>query len=718
MARIGVFVCHCGTNIAGTVDCPAVAAAARQMPGVVFASDYKYMCSEPGQKLIQDTIAAQKLDRVVVASCSPRMHEPTFRRTVAAAGVNPYRMEMANLREHCSWVHADKPVATAKSIELVGMMVAKVARDEALCRGRAELTKRLLVIGGGIAGIQAALDVANAGYPVTLVERTPTIGGKMAMLDKTFPTLDCSACILTPLMVDVAQHPNITLMTSAEVEEVHGFVGNFEVAIRQKARFVDHSICNGCGTCWGKCPVKDVTSEFDQGVGTRPAIYLPFPQAIPNKPVIDAAHCRSIAYREAQQRQAAEQGLSPEEAAKLKPVGPDGKKMVPCGICEKLCATKAIRFDDADRIVKERFGAVIVASGYDLFMLDGSHDEGLAPEARKPYYGEYGYGRYPDVITALQLERLMNASGPTKGEVVRPSDGKHPKTIAFIACVGSRDEKVGRPYCSKICCMYTAKQAIMLKEHDPSVQTYVFYMDLRAGGRYYDEFTRRAQETFGARYLRGRVSRIYPQGERYVVQGYDTLIGRAVEVEADLVVLANGVTSARGSVELMQTLGISYDGYGFINEAHVKLRPVETNTAGIYLAGCAAGPKDIPDTVAQASAAAVKVAGLFARPFIETEPTISEVNPARCVACHLCEEVCPFSAVTFVEVKGGRQVAQINPAVCKGCGLCTAGCRGRAIVLHGFNDQQILAQVESLFARSVPLHTARATNEPEPLVSR
>jgi heterodisulfide reductase subunit A len=716
MARIGVFVCHCGTNIAGTVDCPSVAAAARKLPGVVFASDYKYMCSEPGQKLIQDTIAAEKLDRVVVASCSPRMHEPTFRRTVAAAGVNPYRMEMANLREHCSWVHQDKPVATAKAIELVGMMVAKVGRDEALRAGRAELTKRLLVIGGGIAGIQAALDVANAGYPITLVERTPTIGGKMAMLDKTFPTLDCSACILTPLMVDVAQHPNITLMTSAEVEEVHGFVGNFEVAIRQKARYVDHSICNGCGTCWGKCPVKNVASEFDQGMGKRTAIYLPFPQAIPNKPVIDAPNCRSIAYREAQIKQAAEQGLSPEEAAKLKPVGPDGKKMVPCGICEKLCATKAIRFDDTDRVVKERFGAVIVANGYDLFMLDGSHDEDVVPEERKPYYGEYGYGRYADVITALQIERLMNASGPTKGEVVRPSDGKHPKTIAFIACVGSRDEKVGRPYCSKICCMYTAKQAIMLKEHDPSVQTYVFYMDLRAAGRYYDEFTRRAQETFGAQYLRGRVSRVYPQGGRYVVQGYDTLLGRPVEVEADLVVLANGVTSARGSVELMQTLGISYDGYGFINEAHVKLRPVETNTAGIYLAGCAAGPKDIPDTVAQASAAAVKVAGLFARPFIETEPTISEVNQARCVACHLCEEVCPFSAVTFVEVKGGRQVAQINPAVCKGCGLCTAGCRGRAIVLHGFADQQVLAQVESLFARPVPLRAARS--EPEPLLSK
>jgi heterodisulfide reductase subunit A len=715
MARVGVFVCHCGSNIAGTVDCAAVASAARAMPGVVHASDYKYMCSEPGQKLIQDKVAAEKLDRVVVASCSPRMHEPTFRRTVAAAGVNPYRMEMANLREHCSWVHGDKPVATAKAVEIVGMLVAKALRDEALKPGRAELTKRLLVIGGGIAGIQAALDVANAGYEVTLVERTPTIGGKMAMLDKTFPTLDCSACILTPLMVDVAQHPKIRLMTSAEVEEVHGFVGNFEVTLRQKARYVDHSVCNGCGTCWGKCPVKHVPSEFDQGVGTRTAVYLPFPQAIPNKPVIDAAHCRSIAYREAQARQAKEQGLSPEEAAKLRPVGPDGKKMPPCGICEKLCTTKAIRFDDEDELVKERFGAIVVANGYDLFMLDGSHDEHLAPEERTPYYGEYGYGRYPDVITALQLERLMNASGPTKGEIVRPSDGKHPRTVAFIACVGSRDEKVGRPYCSKICCMYTAKQAIMLKEHDPHVQTYVFYMDLRAGGRSYDEFTRRAQEAFGAQYLRGRVSRVYRQGERYVVQGYDGLAARPVEIEADLVVLANGMTSARGAVGLMQKLSISYDGYGFINEAHVKLRPVETNTAGIYLAGCAAGPKDIPDTVAQASAAAAKVAGLFARPFIETEPTISEVLQQRCVACHLCEEVCPYGAVTFVEVKGGRVAAQINPAVCKGCGLCAAGCRGRAIVLHGFDDQQILAEVDSLFARPAPLRPP--PREPEPLVA-
>ena len=697
MARIGVFVCHCGSNIAANVDCAAVAAAARGMPGVVFATDYKYMCSEPGQKLIQDTIGEHRLDRVVVASCSPRMHEPTFRRAVAAAGVNPYQMEMANLREHCSWVHNDRPLATAKAIEIVGMLVAKVGRNEALRTGRAELTKRLLVIGGGIAGIQAALDVANAGYQVTMVERTPTIGGKMAMLDKTFPTLDCSACILTPLMVDVAQHPNIELRSYAEVERVQGFVGNFKATIRQKARYVNHATCTGCGTCWSKCPEKALPSEFDQGLGKRTAIYIPFPQAIPNKPVIDPDHCRYLGYRSAYEEQVASLGLTGEEATKYKPVGPDGKKLPPCQICQKMCPTGAIDWTQKDELIEQEFGAIIVANGFDLFMLDGSHDEEAGLPVH-PYYGEYGYGKYPDVITALQLERLMNASGPTGGEIVRPSDGKHPHSVVFIACVGSRDDKVGRPYCSRICCMYTAKQAIMLKEHAPETDAYVFYMDVRAAGRSYDEFVRRAQEVYGTHYLRGRVSRIYRKGDRYVVMGYDANIGRSVSVEADLVVLANGATSARGSVDLMQTLGISYDQYGFINEAHVKLRPVETNTAGIYLAGCSAGPKDIPDTVAQASAAAAKVCGLFARPFIETEPTVAEVDQRKCVSCHVCEEVCPYSAVTFVTLRDGRVAAQINPAVCKGCGLCVSGCRGRAIFLHGFSDQQLLAEVDSLLA--------------------
>jgi len=543
MPRIGVFVCHCGSNIAATVDCAGVAEAARGFPGVVHAADFKYLCAETGQREIKDAIAEHRLNRVVVASCSPRMHEPTFRKAVAQAGLNPYLMEMANIREHCSWVHADRQVATAKATEIIRMVVAKVARNEPLTAKQVGLTKKLLVIGGGIAGIQAALDVANAGYQVTLVERTPTIGGKMAMLDKTFPTLDCSACILTPRMVELSQHPNIELRTYAEVLSVKGFVGNFEVEILQKARKVDHLTCTGCGTCWQKCPEKNVPSEFDVGMGRRTAIYIPFPQAVPNKPVIDTANCRYVRHLAAKER---------------------GEKLMECRVCEKLCPTKSIDWEQKDESIVDRFGAIIVANGYDTF------DHSV--------YGEYGYGKYPDVITGLQLERLMNASGPTKGEVVRPSDGRHPRSVVFLACVGSRDDKVGRPYCSKICCMYTAKHALMLKEHDPNIQSYVFYMDIRAAGRGYEEFVRRVQEEYGSTYIRGRVSWIYPQDGKLIIKGEDTLLGRPVEVEADLVVLATGITAARGAVDLMQTIGISYDTYGFINEMHPKLRPVETNT--------------------------------------------------------------------------------------------------------------------------------------------
>jgi len=542
MPRIGVFVCHCGSNIAATVDCAGVAEAARGFPGVVHAADFKYLCAETGQREIKDAIAEHRLNRVVVASCSPRMHEPTFRKAVAQAGLNPYLMEMANIREHCSWVHADRQVATAKATEIIRMVVAKVARNEPLTAKQVGLTKKLLVIGGGIAGIQAALDVANAGYQVTLVERTPTIGGKMAMLDKTFPTLDCSACILTPRMVELSQHPNIELRTYAEVLSVKGFVGNFEVEILQKARKVDHLTCTGCGTCWQKCPEKNVPSEFDVGMGRRTAIYIPFPQAVPNKPVIDTANCRYVRHLAAKER---------------------GEKLMECRVCEKLCPTKSIDWEQKDESIVDRFGAIIVANGYDTF------DHSV--------YGEYGYGKYPDVITGLQLERLMNASGPTKGEVVRPSDGRHPRSVVFLACVGSRDDKVGRPYCSKICCMYTAKHALMLKEHDPNIQSYVFYMDIRAAGRGYEEFVRRVQEEYGSTYIRGRVSWIYPQDGKLIIKGEDTLLGRPVEVEADLVVLATGITAARGAVDLMQTIGISYDTYGFINEMHPKLRPVETN---------------------------------------------------------------------------------------------------------------------------------------------
>jgi heterodisulfide reductase subunit A len=663
MPRIGVFICHCGTNIAGTVNIAEVLEAAKRMPNVAFVDDNKYSCSEPGQASIRDAIAENRLDRVVIGSCSPRMHENTFRRTVSSAGLNPYLLEIANLREHCSWVHSDGKDTTDKAIELVRKAVNKVAYYEALFPKQIGLTKRALVIGGGIAGIQAALDIANSGYEVVLVEREPSIGGRMAQLDKTFPTLDCSACILAPKMVDVAQHPNITLLTYAEVQKVAGYVGNFEVEILQKAKKVDHSTCTGCGTCWQKCPEK-VSSEFEVGMGERTAIYIPFAQAVPPKPVVDIENCRYTKY------------------LRFIEQGEEGKKPPQCRICERICPTGAIDWEQEDQVITERVGAIVVATGYQTF----------DPSA----YGEYGGGRYPDVVTGLELERLMCASGPTGGEVIRPSDGAHPKTVVFVSCVGSRDDRMGRSYCSKVCCMYMAKHAIMLKEHDPEVQSYIFYIDVRAGGKDFEEFARRAQEEAEAIYLRGRISKIYQDGKKLVVCGEDSLMGRLVEIPADLVVLATGMVPSDGAAELARTLNISYDVNNFFMEAHVKLRPVETQTDGIFLAGACIGPRDIPESVAQGSAVGSKVANLFSQDTLITDPLTSVVDATKCSGCFLCQEVCPFNAVDSL-VTDTRTVAVVNEGLCKGCGLCVAACRGGAVKLRGFTDQQLLAEVGALW---------------------
>ncbi len=664
MERIGVFICHCGSNIAGTVNIAEVLEAARRIPGVVFADDNKYSCSEPGQASIRDAIIANQLDRAVIAACSPRMHEATFRKTVASAGLNPYLLEIANLREHCSWVHSDeKEAATAKAIEIVRMAVAKVSHHEPLFPKEIGLTKRALVIGGGVTGIQAALDIANAGYEVVLVERTPSIGGRMAQLDKTFPTLDCSACILSPKMVEVAQHPNITLLTYAEVQKVSGFVGNFEAQILQKAKKVDHVKCTGCGTCWQKCPEK-VPSEFEVGLGKRTAIYIPFAQAVPPKPVIDVEHCRYIKYLDFVQS------------------GAEGKKPPQCLVCEKLCPTGAIDWEQPDQVFTEKFGAIVVATGYKTFDYT--------------VYGEYGGGRYPDVITSLQLERLMCASGPTEGEVVRPSDGRHPKTVVFVSCVGSRDEQKGRTYCSNACCMYMAKHAIMLKEHDPDVQCYVFYIDVRAGGKNYEEFVLRAQEEYGALYLRGRISKIYPQDGKLVVCGEDSLIGRPVEIAADLVVLAVGMEASAGADDIARMLNISYDSNNFLVEAHPKLRPVDTATDGVFVAGTCVRPADIPDCVTQGKGAASGVIGLFSRETLITDPLIANVDPSRCTGCLMCVDACPYHALDSETTADGRTVAVVNESICKGCGLCVATCRPGAANLRGFTQEQLLAEVMAL----------------------
>ena len=663
MARIGVFICHCGTNIAGAVDIARVIETTRQMPMVTHVEESKYNCSEPGQAAIRDAIIKNRLNRVVIAACSPRMHENTFRRTVSAAGLNPYLMEVANLREHCSWVHCDeKESATDKAIALIRMAVAKVARHEALFPKQVPITKKTLVIGGGIAGIQAALDIANAGHKVVLVERESTIGGRMAQLDKTFPTLDCSSCILTPKMVDVAQHPNITLLTYAEVKEVKGFVGNFEVSILQKVRKVDHVKCTGCGTCWQKCPEK-VDSEFHLKLGKRPAVYIPFPQAVPPKPVIDTEHCRYMKY------------------LRFIEEGKPGKPPPQCRICEKLCPTQAIDWQQEEITFTDKFGAIVVATGYKTF----------DPKV----YTELGAGKYPDVITGLELERLMSASGPTSGEVKRPSDGAHPKEVVFLTCVGSRDEQRGYPYCSKVCCMYIAKHAIMLKEHDPEVHCYVFYMDVRAVSKDYEEFYKRAQES-GATYIRGKISRISQQGDKLIVRGEDTLLGEMIEIPADMVVLGVGMEHNPGASMLAQTLKVSYDINEFFIEAHPKLRPVETMSDGIFVAGACVGPRDIPESVASGSAAAAKVAALFSQDFLITDPMVAAVDQVKCSGCLMCTKVCPFKAIDTKVLRDGRTVAVVNESLCKGCGLCVATCRFGAANLRGFTQQQLLAELEQI----------------------
>jgi len=663
MSRIGVFVCHCGENIGATVDCAKVAEIASHYPGVVHSVDYKYMCSDPGQNMIREAIKQHKLDGVVVAACSPRMHEPTFRRVTAESGVNPYLCEMANLREHCSWVHPKNDITTEKAAEMVYVLTEKVKRNRPLFPIKVPVTRTALVLGGGIAGIQAALDIANSGYKVIMVEKDPSIGGHMAQLSETFPTLDCSQCILTPRMVEVAQHPNITLHTYSELESVEGFIGNFIVKIRKKAKSIDEKLCTGCGICSEKCPIKKIPDEFNAGLSKRPAVYVPFPQAVPNKPVIDKRYCTYYI---------------------------KGK----CKICQSACPAGAIVFDKPDEILTEQVGAIVAATGFTIKHTD--------------FFPEYGYGRYKDVIDGLQFERLASASGPTLGEIRRPSDGKVPENVVFIACAGSRDPAKGIEYCSKICCMYTAKHAMLYKHKVHHGSAHVFYMDIRAGGKMYEEFVRRSIEEDDVNYIRGRVSKIYERNGKLIVKGVDTLLNSMpVEIEADMVVLATAVVAHDDAEQIAQKMHISYDPYHFFAEAHPKLKPVETNTAGIMLAGACQAPRDIPESVSQASGAAAKVCALFSQSELTREPIVAVVNRtappvySTCVGCFLCQSVCPYLAIETEEIRARdgsliKTVAKINPGLCQGCGTCVALCRSKSIDLEGYTHSQVYAEVMAL----------------------
>ena len=662
MQRIGVFVCWCGSNIAGTVDVVAVAEALKNEPGVVVSANYQYMCSQAGQEMIKAAIKENNLTGIVVCSCSPRMHEATFRKTAAAAGLNPYMVEIANIREQCSWVHKDMATGTEKAIILGKAAIAKVNLNTPLTPGESPVTKRALVIGGGIAGIQTALDIADAGFEVDIVEKQPTIGGKMAQLDKTFPTLDCAACILTPKMVDVGQHEKIRIFSYSEVEEVKGFVGNFDVKIKKKARYVKEELCTGCGDCISKCPMKKVPNEFNLGMDNRKAIYIPFAQAVPKVATIDADYCNMLK---------------------------NGK----CGVCAKFCQAGAIDYTQKDEFIEEKYGAIVVATGYNPISMEK--------------FDEFAYNQSKDVITSLEFERLTNAAGPTAGKLLRPSDGKHPEKIVFVQCVGSRcdacNEK-GKEYCSKICCMYTAKHAMLTRDKYPDTDVTVFYIDVRTPGKNFDEFYRRAVEEFGVHYIKGMVGKVSPEGDKLVVQASDLIANKQIKIDADLVVLAAAIEPDKSARPLATMLTASMDTNDFFTEAHPKLRPVESPTAGVFLSGACQGPKDIPETVSQAGAAASKVIGLLAKDKLTGNPCVASSNENMCNGCSTCERVCPYGAITYENKEFRmpdrttlvRRIAVVNPAVCQGCGCCTVACPSGAMDLKGFANNQIMAEVDAI----------------------
>jgi heterodisulfide reductase subunit A len=650
--KIGVYICHCGSNIAGTVDVEEVARwAGENLPGVAVARDYKFMCSSLGQQLIEDDIKSLALTRVVVAACSPHLHEKTFRRACENAGLNPYLLQMTNVREHVSWVHVDRKAATEKTKALLAAAVGRVQHQEPLERMYVKVHPATLVIGGGIAGLQATLELADAGYPVYLVEREPSIGGHMAQFDKTFPTLDCSACILTPKMSEVGQHDKVTMYTYAEVEEVSGSVGSFKVRIRKKARYVDAEKCTGCGICIEKCPKKVVDDNFEVGMGNRKSIYTPFPQAVPRIPVIDTANCIFFTR---------------------------GK----CQVCSKVCPTQAVDYAQEDEIVELEVGNIIIATGWKLF------DCSKIPQ--------YGYGRLANVYTNMEFERLCNAAGPTNGKIVLRDGKSEPKSVAIIHCVGSRDA-THNPYCSNVCCMAALKLGHLILEKTKA-EVYSFYIDMRTPQKEYEEFYQRLLQE-GMHFIRGKVAEVTDaarkpeEAGKLVVQFEDTLLGRQRRLGVDMVVLMGALEPQADAKEFGLRCGLSCSAAGWYIERHPKLDPVATMTDGVFVAGACQGPKDIPASVAQGAAAAARVSGMITKGTVMIEPIVASINEEECSGCRICNTMCPYNAI---EYDAAKEVSRVVTSLCKGCGTCVAACPAEAITGAHFKNDQIFAEIEGV----------------------
>jgi heterodisulfide reductase subunit A len=656
--KVGIYVCHCGSNIAGTVDVEDVAKwAGENLKDVAVSRDYKFMCSSLGQQMIEDDIKKEGLTRVVVGACSPHLHEKTFRRACSNAGLNPYLCQMTNLREHVSWVHTDRVLATQKAKALVAAAAGRVKQQLPLEPMKVKVNPATLVIGGGIAGLQATIELADAGYPVYLVEREPSIGGHMAQFDKTFPTLDCSACILTPKMSEVGQHENVTLLTYSEVEDVSGSVGEFTVRIRKKARHVNYDLCTGCGICIEKCPRKVVDHVFEAGMGYRKAIYTPFPQAVPRIPVIDTESCTYF-----------ERGK--------------------CKVCQKICPTSAVDFEQQDEVIEVKVGNIITATGWKMFDCHG--------------LPQYGYERLANVFTSMEFERLCNAAGPTNGKILLRDGKTEPESVAIIHCVGSRDSRHNE-YCSGICCMAAMKFGHLVLEKTKA-KVYSFYIDIRANQKGYEEFYQRLLEE-GMSFVRGKVAEITDAARRpseegkLIIQCEDTLLGRQRRIPVDMVILMGALEPQADAKETGLKLGISCSMAGWYTERHPKLDPVATMTDGIFVAGACQGPKDIPASVAQGAAAAARVMAMITKGTVTVEPIVASVDEEACSGCKVCNNLCPYNAIEFDAAKG---VSHVITALCKGCGTCVAGCPAQAMSGAHFNNEQIFAEIEGVLWDAQP----------------
>jgi len=647
--RVGVFLCHCGTNISGTVSMPELSRHSCTLEGVAAVEESRFLCAESGQRLIQEQVRRHALTRVVVAACSPLMHEITFCDACSGAGLNPYALQMANIREHVSWVTPDAVEATDKAKAMVTAAVRRVRLQRPLQINRVPVTRRVLVLGGGIAGLEAALRLADSGVQVVLVEREPVLGGHMAMIDRTFPTLDCSACVLVPKTARVAQHQLITVFTASEVDEVTGHVGSFKVRIRSRPRSVDSKRCNGCGACVPSCPVSGIPSEFDQGLGSRHAIYFPFPQAVPNLPMIDRSRC--IQFQSGD-----------------------------CQRCADACPAGALDFAQEEEFHEFEFGAVVVATGFDLF------DPTRAPE--------YGYGRWPDILTSLQFERMCHPLGPTRGRI-ECADGRVPERIAILHCIGSRDTRFNR-HCSAVCCTAALKFSLAAR-WQTGARVFDFYVDMRSADKGCEEFYQRAQEE-DVIFVQGKGAEVIRRHGRLLVKAQDSILGRRVIVPADMVVLAVAMEPRADASRVAQLFGIGCNPGGFFIEKHLKLAPVETVAPGVFVAGACQGPKDIPDSVAQAGSAAAGVLNLLARGAVDLDPTVATVEESRCGGCGLCALDCPEHAIELTD-RGGRTVAVVNEVLCRSCGSCAATCPTGAASQLGYTDEQLLAEVEGLLAR-------------------